>query len=84
MLDGAPKQGLPRSFLAPLPRGGSRLLFHPPSGRIAEEEQRSGEGQRVRVGTEWSMLDGLQNKALPARSSRPSQGEGEVVFFTLP
>jgi hypothetical protein len=30
------------------------------------------------------MLDGLQNKALPARSSRLSQGEGEVVFFTLP
>jgi hypothetical protein len=26
----------------------------------------------------------LHNKALPARSSRPSQGEGEVVFFTLP
>jgi hypothetical protein len=26
---------------------------------------------------------GFQNKAFPARSSRPSQGEGEVGFFTL-
>ena len=30
------------------------------------------------------MLDGLQNKALPARSSRLSQGEGHGCLFTLP
>jgi hypothetical protein len=40
--------------------------FHPPSGRVAEEERRSGEGmQYLPALTEWSAMDGAKREGPP-------------------
>jgi hypothetical protein len=50
---------------------------HPPSGRVSEEGRRRGEGTQHESDGMQRWME-LKDKALTARSSRPSQGLGEI------
>jgi hypothetical protein len=58
---------------------GEIVFFHSLRERVAEEKRRGGEGAPCRsLGQNGPRWIEPHDRALPVRSSRPSQGEGEV------